>query len=122
MRILTTAVGVLALGFSLPALAMPVSTFLDKATALKRKGPLAMFSGDLKLLTNQITQDSAQLRAENRALEAVGKRKLYCTPAAYKMDQNTVMQVMEGVPAAQRQRTSTKEALRAYLTRQHPCR
>jgi hypothetical protein len=99
-----------------------VATFLDKAAALKRKGPLALMSGDLKLLTNQIKQDSAELRAQNQALEAAGKRKLYCTPAGFGMDQKQVLQAMENVPAPQRASLSTRDALRAYLAQVHPCR
>src|SRR5437870_12154951 len=53
------------------ASAMPVSTFLAKADALRAKGPLALLSGDLKLLTNEI-----------QAAERAGKPKAYCTPGA----------------------------------------
>ena len=34
---------------------MPVSTFLSKADALESKGPMALFSGDLKLLKNEVS-------------------------------------------------------------------
>ncbi len=57
------------------AAAMPVSTFLAKADKLKKKGPLAMFSGDIKLLMGQVKTDAAELRAENKAAEAAGKPK-----------------------------------------------
>jgi hypothetical protein len=62
------------------AAAMPVSTFLAKADRLQRKGPMAMFSGDLRLLTRQIKADGAQLRAANKAAAAAGRPKAYCTP------------------------------------------
>jgi hypothetical protein len=45
---------VFALAAAMPltaASAMPVSTFLDKANRLEKKGPAALFSSDLKLLT-----------------------------------------------------------------------
>ena len=37
--------------------AMPISTFLAKADALKSKGTLALFSGDLRFLTNRLKTD-----------------------------------------------------------------
>ena len=104
------------------ASAMPVATFLAKASALKSKGPLALFSGDLKLLTNQINADSVQLRADNNAAAKAGRRKAYCTPAGgTSLSQSDIMQAMQAVPPAQRTKMQTKDALRAYLARRYPC-
>jgi hypothetical protein len=103
--------------------AMPVSTFLGKAAGLKRKGPLAMFSGDLKLLMNQVKRDAGELMAENKAAAAAGKPKAYCTPpGGVEMGTKDVMAAMQSVPAAQRARTSTKQALSAYFARRFPCK
>ncbi len=104
------------------ATAMPVSTFLAKADKLEQKGPLAMFSGDLKLLMGQIKTDAAELRAENKAAEAAGRRKAYCTaPGGVKMSNRDILAAMQAVPPAQRARTNTKDALRAYFARRFPC-
>jgi surface antigen len=114
--------GVALLALAAPASAMPVSTFLVKADALQKKGPLAVFSGDLKLLMNQIKSDSAQLRDENRALAAAGKRKAYCTPAGgVSLTNQDVLGAMQAVPVPQRASTSTKQAMRSYLARRYPC-
>ena len=105
------------------ASAMPVSTFLTKADALQKKGPMALFSSDLKLLTNQIKRDAGELRAENKAAEAAGRRKTYCTPAAgVKLTNRDILAIMNAVPPAQRAATHTKDALRAYFARRFPCR
>ena len=104
------------------ASAMPVSTFLAKAEALERKGAMALFSGDLKLLTKQIKADAAALRAENKAAEAAGQRKAYCTPASgVKLSNRDIVGAMQAVPPAQRAATDTKSALRAYFARRFPC-
>lgn len=104
------------------AMAMPVSTFLAKADKLQSKGPLAMFSGDLKLLMGQIKTDAAQLRAENKDAEAAGRPKAYCTaPGGVKMSNRDILSAMNAVPPAERARTSTKDALRAYFARRFPC-
>ncbi len=104
------------------AAAMPVSTFLAKADKLQSKGPLAMFSGDMKLLQNQIKADSAALRAERIVAQSAGKRPAYCPPGAVKMGVKEIIGAMRAVPAAQRATTDTKDALRAYFARRFPCK
>ena len=106
-----------------PAAAMPVSTFVTKAEALKKKGPLAVFSSDLKLLMKQIKDDAAALRTERLGAEASGKRGAFCPPASRaKLTDKDVMQAMEAVPPARRAQTKTKDAMRAYMARRYPCR
>lgn len=104
-----------------PALAMDVQTFITKADALKAKGALALFSGDLKKLTNQVKADAAALRSENQALSAAGKRKAYCTPDKFGMDEEEVLRAMRAVPVERRASTTTKMALRDHLARRYPC-
>lgn len=104
------------------ALAMPVATFLAKADALQKKGALAIFSGDIKLLMNQIKADSAALRAENEAAVAAGRPRAYCPPVGgAKLNQNDVMDAMRGVAPADRAATDTKTAMRSYLAKRFPC-
>lgn len=102
---------------------MPVATFLAKAEKLKAKGPLAIFSGDLKLLMKEIKADATQLRAERLAAQAAGRPMAFCPPAAgVKLTDKDVLLAMQQVPPAERARTDTKDALRAYLAQRHPCR
>lgn len=104
------------------AAAMPVDAFLAKAAALERKGPMAFFSKDLKLLMNQIKKDGTELNAANKAAEAAGRPKAYCTPkGGVKLTDGDVLSAMRAVPAASRPSTSTKEALRAQMARRYPC-
>ena len=117
------AAALILLAIPAAAGAMPVSTFLAKADALQKKGALAMLSGDLKLLMNQVKEDAALLRAENKAAEAAGRQKAYCTPAGgVKMTNRDIMTAMNGVPLAQRASTATRDALRSYFARRFPCR
>lgn len=102
---------------------MTVATFMGKAEALKKKGPLALLSSDMKLLTNQIQSDGAALRAERLAAESAGKSKPFCPPAeGVKLSDKEVMQAMQAVPTAERSRTTTRSAMRAYMARRFPCR
>lgn len=121
IHLLLAAVGCAAFPIA-AASAMPVATFLAKADALEKKGAMALFSGDLKRLTGQVKKDAAELRATNAALAKAGKPKAYCTPAAgAKLSDRDILEAMRAVPPAQRANTSTKDALRAYLAKRHPC-
>ena len=118
-----TAFAFAALATSTAASAMPVDQFLGKAEGLRKKGPLALFSGDLKLLTNEIKANSQQLRAENQAAVKAGRPKAYCTPAnGVSLSDKDILAAMQAVPVPQRASTSTRDALRAYLARRFPCR
>ena len=117
------ALSMMLFAVAAPAAAMPVSTFLAKAEALKKKGPLAIFSSDVKVLMNQMKQDADTLKAENKAAEAAGRKKAYCTQAeGVKLSDRDILGALNAVPAAQRASTSTKDAMRVYLARRFPCR
>ena len=121
MRYLMVFAGALAL--SSGAAAMPVSTFLAKADKLQAKGPLALLSSDLKLLTRQVKADLGQIRAERLAAKAAGRPTAFCPPeSGAKLTDKDIVAAMEAVPASQRPRTDTRSALRAFLVRRHPCK
>jgi hypothetical protein len=116
-------VAIAALAAASSASAMPVSTFLAKADALKSKGPFALFSGDLKLLMSQVKGDFAQLRAERLATQAAHRPTAFCPPSGgIKMSDKDIMGAMQAVPPANRATTDTRDALRAYMARRFPCR
>ena len=49
------------------AQSMPISEFLAKADALQKKGPMALFSGDIGKLKAEVVNSGKQLRAEQEA-------------------------------------------------------
>jgi hypothetical protein len=102
--------------------AMPVSTFLQKADALQAKGMLALFASDYKLLKTEVTNASAQLRAERLAARAAGRRPAYCPPGDQgSLDSNELLAAFRTIPPAVAARTEVKDALRALLARKFPC-
>jgi hypothetical protein len=112
-----------AAGLSSGASAMPVSTFLAKAESLRKKGPLALMSSDLKLLMNQVKADSGALRSERLAAKQAGRPQAFCPPeGGVKLNDKDILTAMQAVPPAQRAATSTQAALRAYMGRRFPCR
>ena len=112
-----------ALTLSSGAAAMPVSVFLPKAEALQKKGPMALFSGDLKVLTRQIKADAAALRAGNETAAKAGRPKAYCTPPkGGSLSNKDILAAMQSVPPASRATTDTRDVLRSVMARKYPCR
>lgn len=114
--------GAMLLMVAVPAAAMPVATFLAKSEALRKKGPLALFSGDLKLLVRTVKADAQALRAERLAATKANRPPAYCPPAEVKLSDKDILAAMQAVPPAQRATTSTRSALRAFMSRRFPCR
>lgn len=105
-----------------PAQSMNAAAFHQRAVALQKKGPLALFSSDLKLLMDQVKADLHQIRGERLAAKAAGKQAAFCPPGdGAKLTEKDILAAMEAVPPAERHRTSTKDALLAFLVRRHPC-
>lgn len=107
---------------ALQAQTMPVSTFLAKADALKKKGPMALLSSDLGLLKKEITGSAARLRAERLAAKQAGRRPAYCPPekpAALATDE--LLAHFRSIPTAQGAQMPVQDALRSYFARKHPC-
>ena len=98
MKLIYTA-GLLSLVTASAATAMPVEAFLSKAQALQEKGFTAVFSRDVKLLTNAIKADAAALKGEREAAQAAHRTPAYCPPGPVQMGQREIMETMRAVPA-----------------------
>jgi hypothetical protein len=103
------------------AAAMPVDSFLQKADALEKKGMMALFSSDYKLLKGEVETASGQLRAERLAAEKAGKRGAYCPPAKPSLGSKELLASFRTLPPARRG-IEVKDALRMLLARKYPCR
>ena len=109
--------------FAAPAGAMNVQIFLNKAERLEKRGPLAIFSSDLKLLMNQVQSDMTALKAEKDKADAAHHPAAFCPPKNQKinMTEKDILAAMRAVPAPRRATTDTRDALRAYFARRFPC-
>jgi hypothetical protein len=102
--------------------AMNVAVFLDKAGALEKRGPLALFSSDYKLLKREVQTASEQLRAERLAAQKAGRTPAYCPPAkGGGLTPSELLAQLRTIPAEQRARVDLKDGLRAVLKRKYPC-
>lgn len=106
-----------------PALAqnMPVSTFLEKVDALKGQGVTAMFSPDLGLLKTEIQTAALNYRKERKAAEAAGRKPEVCPPQNARLDDDELIGSFRTIPAAQRPRTTVKQAWVTFMKRKYPC-
>lgn len=101
--------------------AMPVSEFLTKANALEKRGAMAIFSSDLKLLKKEITDAAGQLRAERAAAQRAGRKPAYCPPAAKgSLDSKEILAHFRAIPPARRG-MPVRDGLRSLFVRKYPC-
>jgi len=115
--------GALLIALPLSALqAMNVAAFLQKADALEKKGMMALFSSDYRLLKSEVEAASATLRTERLAAERIHRHGAYCPPAQAGLKSDEILAYFRAIPAAQRPRMDVKVALRGLLARKYPCR
>ena len=119
-----SAIAPLLLLCAAPAGAMNVQIFLAKAERLEKRGPLAIFSSDLKLLMNQVQADMNAIKAEKDQADAAHRPSAFCPPKGQKinMTDKDILGAMRAVPPAKRAATDTRDALRAYFGRRFPCK
>jgi hypothetical protein len=123
MRRLAAALLILALPISAAhAQSMPVSTFLAKAEALKKRGPLALLSRDYKLLKAEIGKSAKILRAQQLADRHAGRRPATCIPNPVNVEAGELLRHFQSIPAAQQRGTSVKAAFTSLMNKKHPCR
>ncbi len=115
----------LALLAASPALAAAgdtsVATFLAKADALKAKGPMALFSSDMKVLQQEGQAAGMAYKAQLDAERAQG-RPSSCPPKDVKISSDQVLNHLRTYPAAQRPAVTMRAAIGDMFKRTWPCR
>ena len=115
-----------ALAMAAPASAAPgdvnAHTSDAKAVSLKKQGPLALLSGDIKPMKAQMIDAGTRVRGENAAARKAG-RALYCPPADKKgAGVDFILDGLAGIPEAKRRQMTLVAAWREILVAQYPCR
>ena len=105
---------------ALQAQTMPVSTFLAKAEALKKKGPMALFSSDIGLLKKEIQNSAKGLRAEQIAANKAGRKPSSCMPAKAPINSNELLEHFQSIPPAQRS-MPVRSAFASLIRKKFPC-
>lgn len=98
-----------------------VATFLAKAEALQKKGAMALFSSDIKLLQSEGKAAGAAYRARLERERASGTPSS-CPPKNTKINSNQLLAHLRTYPAAERTRTTLRTALADMFIKTYPCR
>lgn len=126
MRLLVTSliVGAAVWSSSATAQQMNAERFYERATKLKAKGPMALFSaGEIKALMNEGKAAGAAARANRLAAAKAGAAPRYCPPeGVHGMNSNEFMSRLAQIPEAERRRIDMAEAMTLILERKYPCR
>ena len=104
------------------AAAMDVQTFMTKADSLRARGPLAPFSPDYSLLTQELAQSNQALRAERLSAQAAGRPPAYCPDPQRPVGATEIFAAMQAVPPSQRAHRQVRDVLRELYARIRPCR
>ena len=88
------------------AQSMNAEDFYQRATALQKKGVLAMFSaGEIKTLMAEGKAAGAKAREQRLAMVAAGQKPRYCPPAGeVTIDSSEFMTRLSTIPATDRRR------------------
>ncbi|WP_162935733.1 hypothetical protein [Tsuneonella amylolytica] len=98
--------------------------FYTNARELMGKGMAAMFDKRAKPMVAQMKDAATLVKAENEAATARG-RPIYCVPDAARkkgMSPDMVVEKIGRLPQAQRKASTLRQAWRAVLIRDYPCR
>lgn len=121
-KMLAAAFVALISATSLSAQNMPLNQFLSKATALEKKGAMALFSSDMGLLKKEMAEAAKQLRAERLADQKAGRKPAYCPPEKQGgLGVEEILGHLRSIPEAQRAKMTSKDGFRSLLARKYPC-
>jgi hypothetical protein len=112
----------LALPAAASAQSMNAEVFYQKASSLTKKGPMALFSSDLKRVINEGKAAGGKARESRLAAVKAGQKPRYCPPkGANSIGSDEYMKGLTAIPAAERARIDMTEATTRILARKFPC-
>lgn len=117
---------VVALGIAGPAAAqsMNAESFFQRATKLKAKGAMAIFSrSEIKTLMREGQESGKASTARYKADKASGRPTRFCPlQGPQKMTSDEYMTKLAAIPAAERRRIDMTEATTRIMAMKFPCR
>jgi hypothetical protein len=122
MKILIAAALVVTSSAAL-AQTMNAQEFHKRATALQKKGPLALFSrGEIKALMAEGQAAGKKAGERRRADVAAGRKPRFCPPTGpQSMGSDEFMKRLAAIPAADRARIDMTEATTRIMAAKYPC-
>lgn len=124
MRKLYLLAALIIVSSAATAQTMNAEAFHKRATALQKKGPLAIFStGEIKVLMAEGQAAAKASREQRLAAKQAGRKLRYCPPEGpQSMDSDEFMKRLGAIPAAERARIDMTEATNRILAQKFPCK
>ncbi len=103
--------------------AMSAESFHRRATALQKKGPMALFSGgEIKLLMGEAKAAGQKSGLNRTAAIKAGQKPRYCPPPPpIRMNNTEFMAGLSAIDPAERAKIDMTEAMTRILARKYPC-
>src|SRR5687768_13673131 len=123
LRSLFVALAVFTVATPAMAQQMNAETFHQRATKLKSKGALAIFSGgEIKALMREGQAAGKASSARYKAAKDAGRKLPFCPPEGpQKMDSTEFMTRLAAIPQAERRRIDMTEATTRIMAAKFPC-
>jgi hypothetical protein len=122
LRLALVFAALLLIPVAASAQSMNAESFHKRATALQKKGPMALFSrGEIRALMTEGQKAFEKSRDQRRATVAAGGKPRYCVPEGAKLGSNEFMKRLSAIPAAERARMDMTEATTRVLADKYPC-
>lgn len=124
MRLSLVAVLALAVPAVASAQAMNAERFHERATALQKKGVMALFSGgEIKTFTHEAQVAGQRAAQSRRAALQAGQSPRFCPPPGPgRMGDKEFMVRLSAIAPADRARIDMTEAMTRILAAKYPCR
>ena len=119
-------IAALALGAagSAAAQTMPLTKFVERGTALEKKGPLALFSrGEISALQTEMQGANKAVVAEYQVAKKAGRKTAFCPVKGekYQLGAQQLLAELRAIPAAQARSMTTTDGMRHLLAKRYPC-
>lgn len=102
---------------------MSVSTFLEKADTLQKKGAMAVFSSDLKLLKSETRSAANFYRERIKIDKAAGRAPQSCPPQGEaSLDSKAWLAHLRSYPVSARPGTNLRTAFSDLMKKRYPCK
>jgi len=123
MKLVIGAMAVVFMASGANAQTMNAEQFHQRATALKKKGAMALFSGgEIRALTNEGKAAAAKAREQRLAMVKAGQKPRYCPPDGKRsLGSDEFMTRLEAIPATERVKIDMTEAMTRILVQKFPC-
>ena len=105
------------------AQSMNAEVFHKRAVALKKKGPMAIFSrGEIRQLMSEGKAAGMKAREQRLAAVGAGRKPAYCPlNASDKIQSDEFMTRLAAIPAADRAKMTMTQAVTRILAAKFPC-